>query len=182
MTVTVLPQSRPLTADDLAVLPDDGHRYELIDGTLIVTPAPSWQHQRAVVRLITALAAAAPDHRFEVLTAPFDVRLSDDTVLQPDVLVCLQADLTRRNLPVAPLLALEVLSPSTRLVDLNLKKARYEASACPSYWVVDPVAPSITAWKMQDGAYVEVAACAGPEAFVATEPFTVTITPESLVR
>ena len=58
MTVTVLPQSRPLTADDIAVLPDDGHRYELIDGTLIVTPAPSWRHQRAVVRLVTALASA----------------------------------------------------------------------------------------------------------------------------
>ena len=104
MTVTVLPQSRPLTARDLAAMPDDGHRYEIVDGTLVVTPAPSWRHQRAVVRLVTALAGAAPAD-LEVLTAPFDVRLADDTVLQPDVLVCRITDLTQRNLPVAPLLA-----------------------------------------------------------------------------
>jgi Uma2 family endonuclease len=181
VTVTVLPQSRPLTADDLAVLPDDGHRYELIDGTLIVTPAPSWKHQRAVVRLLKALMDAVPDDRFEVLTAPFDVRLADDTVLQPDILVCRQADLTQRNLPVAPLLAVEVLSPSTRLIDLNLKKARYEASACQSYWVVDPTAPSITSWEMRDRAYVESAACAGGEPFTTTLPFTVSFSPAQLV-
>ena len=180
MTVTVLPQSRPLTADDLAVLPDDGHRYELIDGTLIVTPAPSWRHQRAVVRLVTALASATP-HELEVLTAPFDVRLTDDTVLQPDVLVCRLADLTQRDLRAAPVLAIEVLSPSTRLVDLNLKRARYEAAGCPTYWVVDPDAPSITAWELRNGAYVEVATCVATEVFTSTQPCAMTLIPLDLV-
>jgi Uma2 family endonuclease len=179
--VTVLPQSRPLTADDLATIPDDGHRYELIDGTLIVTPAPSWRHQRAVARLLKALMDAA-DEGCEVLTAPFDVRLADDTVLQPDVLVCRVTDLTQRNLPVAPLLAIEVLSPSTRLVDLNLKRARYEAAGCPSYWVIDPEAPpAITAWELHDGAYVEVASATAGELFTAAHPFPITLTPQSLV-
>lgn len=180
VTVTVLPQSRPLTADDLAVLPDDGHRYELIDGTLIVTPAPSWRHQRAVVRLVTALVSAAPGE-LEVLTAPFDVRLADDTVLQPDVLVCRLADLTQRDLRAAPVLAIEVLSPSTRLVDLNLKRARYEAAGCPAYWVVDPDAPSITAWELRDGAYVEVTTCVAAEVFTSTQPCAMTLVPQDLV-
>lgn len=181
MTVTVLPQSRPLTADDLAAIPDDGHRYELIDGTLIVTPAPSWRHQRAVARLLRTLMDAAPDGSLEVLAAPFDVRLADDTVLQPDVLVCRVTDLTQRNLPVAPLLAIEVLSPSTRLVDLNLKRARYEAAGCDSYWVVDPSAPSIAAWELRDGAYADVASVTGGELFSAAHPFPVTLAPRDLV-
>jgi Uma2 family endonuclease len=181
VTVTVLPQSRPLIADDLAAIPDDGHRYELIDGTLIVTPAPSWRHQRAVARLLRTLMDAVTDDGLEVLAAPFDVRLADDTVLQPDVLVCRVADLTQRNLPVAPLLAIEVLSPSTRLVDLNLKRARYEAAGCDSYWVVDPTEPSITAWALRDGAYVEVASVAGGELFSAARPFPVALAPKDLV-
>lgn len=180
MTVTVLPQSRPLTADDLATVPDDGHRYEIVDGTLIVTPAPSWRHQRVVARLLRTLMDGAVDG-LEALAAPFDVRLADDTVLQPDVLVCRMADLTQRNLPVPPLLAVEVLSPSTRLIDLNLKRARYEAAGCPAYWVVDPDAPSITAWELRDGAYVEVAAVAGDDAFAADLPFPVALTPRNLV-
>lgn len=180
MSVTVLPQSRPLTADDLAVLPDDGHRYELVDGTLIVTPAPSWRHQRAVVRLVTALASTVPDD-LEVLAAPFDVRLADDTVLQPDVLVCRLADLTPHDLPAPPVLAIEALSPSTRLVDLNLKRARFEAAGCPAYWVVDPDAPSITAWELHDGTYVEVASCVAAEVFTTIQPCAIAFAPEELV-
>lgn len=181
MSVTVLPQSRPLTADDIAAIPDDGHRYELIDGTLIVTPAPSWRHQRAVARLLRTLMDAVPDDGLEVLAAPFDVRLADDTVLQPDVLVCHVRDLTQRNLPAAPLLAIEVLSPSTRLVDLNLKRARYEAAGSDSYWVVDPAAPSITAWELRGGAYAEVSSVTGGELFTATHPFPVALAPRDLV-
>ena len=181
VVMTVLPQSRPLTADDLAVVPDDGHRYELVDGTLIVTPAPSTRHQRAVARLLKALLDAAPEH-LEVLTAPFDVRLADDTVLQPDVLVCRRADLTEHNLPTAPLLAVEVLSPSTRLVDLSLKHGRYEAAGCPSYWVVDPDEPALRAWDLRDGTYLETAVASGADRFEAVLPCPVVIVPDDLVR
>ena len=179
--MTVLPQSRPLTADDLAVVPDDGHRYELVDGTLIVTPAPSTRHQRVVVRLLKVLLDAAPED-LEVLTAPYDVRLADDTVLQPDVLVCRRVDLTAQNLPTAPLLAVEVLSPSTRLVDLNLKHARYEAAGCPAYWVVDPDEPSLRAWELRHGSYVEVSSVGGAEEFSTTLPCSVALCPDDLVR
>ena len=128
MTAVIdMPRSRPLTVADLADRPDDGHRYELLDGVLIVTPAPSMRHQDAALSLAVLLRAACPP-ALKVLTAPFDVTLADDTVLQPDVLVFDRKQVTARDLPGAPLLAVEVLSPSTRRFDLHLKRSRYEAA------------------------------------------------------
>jgi len=100
-SVMTLPRSRPLTRADLDALPEDGHRYELIDAVLVVTPAPSMPHQRVVTRLLRLLDAACPDD-LEVFVAPFDVALATDTVMQPDVLVARQVDLTERDLPTAP--------------------------------------------------------------------------------
>jgi Uma2 family endonuclease len=180
MTVTTFPRSRPLTWRDLEGLPDDGHRYELVDGTLIVTPAPSVRHQRVAFRLARLL----DDHCAKdalVLMAPFAVLLAEDTELRPDVLVARRADFTARNLPTAPLLAVEVLSPSTRLVDLNLKRARFEAAGCPSYWTVDPEALELTAWELTDGVYGEVAHVAGDQVFRATAPCTVEVVPSQLL-
>jgi Uma2 family endonuclease len=85
------------------------------------------------------------------LVAPLDVVLADDTVVQPDVLVARRDDFTERDLPVAPVLAVEVLSSSTRRIDVSLKRARYEAAGCPSYLVVDPDRPSLTARVLQEG-------------------------------
>lgn len=76
-TVTTLPSGRAFTRQDLESIPDDGRRYELIDGTLVVTPAPSPRHQRAVAQLHLRLAHACPPE-LEVLFAPLDVALGDD--------------------------------------------------------------------------------------------------------
>lgn len=179
--VTTLPYGRALTRDDLASLPDDGHRYELLDGALIVTPAPSPAHQRAVLRLGAALLAEAP-RQLDVMVAPLDVVLDDSTVLQPDILVAPRAAFTRRDLPVAPTLAVEVLSPSTRRVDVVLKHDRYRAAGCASYWVVDPDEPSILAWQLAATAYVEVGHAEGSQALELTEPFPLRIVPADLVR
>ena len=179
-TVTTLPRGRPLTRADLEQVPDDGHRYELIDGALVVTPAPSMRHQRAVLNLAVRLRETCPDE-WEVFVAPLAVALADDTELQPDVLVARRADLTERDLPAAPVLAIEVLSPSTRLVDLNLKKARFEVAGTPAYWVVDPREPRLTAWELRGSTYVEVADVTADEVFETTVPFPVTIVPASLV-
>lgn len=179
-TVTILPRSRALTRADLEQVPDDGHRYELVDGTLVVTPAPSMRHQRAVLELAVRLRAVCPDD-LEVFVAPFAVALAPDTEMQPDVLVARRADLTERDLPTSPILAVEVLSPSTRLIDLNLKKARYEVAGTPAYWVVDPLTARLIAWELREGAYVEVANVSADEAFTATVPFPVTIVPATLV-
>jgi len=170
----------PITREVLDSMPDDGHRYELIDGVLIVSPAPRMIHQRAVLRTAVILDALCPGN-FEVFTAPFDVALADDTIMQPDVLVCRVEDLTERDLPAAPVLAVEVLSPSTRGVDLLLKKERLQRAGCEQYWVIDPDVPSLTAWSLVDGAYVQTASVVGDTTFTTTEPFEIAFTPGRLV-
>ena len=179
-TVTTLPFGRPLTRADLELMPDDGHRYELLDGVLVVTPAPGLAHQRAVARLHLALAHACT-REYEVLFAPFAVVLADDTELQPDLLVARRTDLTARDLPAAPALAVEVLSRSTRRFDLLSKRSRYEAARTAAYWAVDPDEPSIRAWELRNGAYVEVGCAVGDDAVELTTPFPVTLVPAALV-
>ncbi|HZO64390.1 MAG TPA: Uma2 family endonuclease [Kribbellaceae bacterium] len=178
--VMPLPRSRPLTRADLDTMPDDGHRYELIDGVLVVTPAPSNVHQTVSVHLVVLLSSACPPD-LKLLHAPFDVALAEDTVMQPDLLVARRVDFTTRDVPVAPLLAVEILSPSTRRFDLVLKRSRLEAAGCASYWVVDPDRPSLVAWELRDRVYVEVANVSGDEVFRATRPFEVAITPADLI-
>lgn len=178
--VSTLPRSRPLTRRDLDAVPDDGQRYELSDGTLIVSPAPTPRHQRMVLELAVRLRESCPDH-LEVLVAPLDVVLADDTVLQPDVLVAERAKLDERGLAGAPMLAVEVLSLSTRRVDLVLKRSRYEAAGCPSYWVLDPQGPALVAWDLTSGAYVEVADVTGTQTWSASRPFSVQVQPSRLV-
>jgi Uma2 family endonuclease len=174
-----LPLGRPFTRADLDALPDDGLRHELIDGVLIVSPSPVRLHQRAVTRLTIALEAGCPDD-LEVLCAPFDVALADDTVMVPDVIAARRSDYTDTDLPTAPVLAVEVLSPSTRRFDLMVKRSRFEAAGCPSFWVVDPDEPRLVAWDLDDGAYVEMANVVG-EVFQATNPYPVVIRPVDLV-
>lgn len=180
--VTTLPRTG-MTRDDLAALvpeePGDGHRYELIDGTLIVTPAPSRRHQAVAMELAVLLHAACPAD-LQVLFAPFAVGLGVDTEVQPDLLVAPRDAFTDKDLPGAPLLAIEILSPSTRLIDLNLKKARYEEAGCAFYWVVDPLELRLLAWELRDGTYVQVADVGTDETWSAVLPFPVTITPSEL--
>jgi Uma2 family endonuclease len=179
--VTTLPWSRPLTRHDLAGMPDDGHRYELLDGALLVTPAPSYRHQMVVPRLWRLLERERPSG-LRVLLAPFDVVLADDTVLQPDVLVARRKDFTDRDLPAAPLLAVEVLSPSTRRIDQLLKPARYAAAGVKHYWTVDPIEPTLSVYELGPGdTYREVAVIRANESYAAKEPFAVTINPAELV-
>ncbi len=86
-----------------------------------------------------------------------------------------------RAMPTAPLLAVEVASPSTRLVDRNIKLPRFERAGCPSFWILDPLEPSLTAWELQSGSYVEVAHVVADESWTATAPFPVTLTPSTLL-
>ncbi len=185
-TVTTLPTRHTYTADDLASMPDDGNRYELIDGTLIVTPAPAYRHQHVASELAFALRSACPDG-LQLLFAPFDVRMADDTVTQPDLLVIRNDGLDADEKFVGvPLLAVEILSPSTRLVDLNLKKARYELAGCPSYWCVDPGSPDaepwVTVWELTDGQYVEAGHAEGDCVLHVERPYPLDITPAALAR
>jgi Uma2 family endonuclease len=183
MTVsTGLPHARPLTNADLELLPDDGHRYELLDGSLLVTPAPAWGHQEVGLSVYTVLRAACP-RRIRVLAAPFDVTFGTaDTTLQPDVFVARFDDMTQRNLPAAPLMVAEVRSPSTAMIDLTLKKAAYARFGVESYWVLDPVARTLVAFELRDGEYVETAALGPDDAAEFERPFPVRVSMRELCR
>ena len=178
--VTTLPYARPLRRDDLQHLPDDGHRYELIDGSLLVTPAPRITHQTIVGNLYVLLRLACPAE-LQVVLAPFAVALADDTEVQPDLLVAPRTQFTERELPGPPLLAVEVLSPSTRRVDLLLKRDRYQAAGIASYWVVDPDVPSLTVLELEDGQYVERARAIGATAVTVQRPFMVEVAADRLL-
>jgi Uma2 family endonuclease len=178
--VTTLPFGRALTRDDLAALPDDGHRYELLDGALIVTPAPSPRHQRVSGRLYRLLDDAARPELL-VLYAPLDVVLDDATVLQPDIVVAPRTAFTARDLSGPPMLAVEILSPSTRRIDLVLKHDRYRSGGCSAYWVVDPDEPSVRAWRLEGIAYVEMGHAIGNDLLELDHPFPVRIRPSDLV-
>ena len=169
-----------ITRLELAAMPDDGRRHELVDGTLLVTPSPGSRHQAVVANLLVILHAACPPD-LRVRTAPFDVTLADDSVVQPDLLVARAADIDADGLSVPPLLAVEVLSPSTRLVDLHLKRARYAQAGVASYWVVDPDDPSLVAWELHGPAYDDAGRAVGDEVFVADRPFPVRFAPGGLV-
>jgi Uma2 family endonuclease len=179
---SVIPHGRPFTVDDLEGMPNDGNRYELVDGMLHVSPCPIPLHQVVVLELAVVLRAACP-RGLLVMIAPMDVQPDRDTSLQPDVLVARTADFGPKNLPAAPPLAVEVLSPSTRLYDLSIKRAAYEKLGVPSYWIVDPTTPgSLTVFELdENGRYRQVAQVEGDEEFVATRPFPVTVVPARLL-
>lgn len=171
----------PFTVNDLETMPDDGRRYELVDGSLVVTPAPGFKHQKIVLLLGMLLETNCPDE-LQVLPAPFALRPSDKTELQPDVLVARDEDLTETHLPTAPVLAVEVLSPSTVLHDRNTKKAVYERLGVVSYWLVDPQIPSLTAFELDEsGSYEQVAEVKDTEVFEARRPFPVDVVPSDLL-
>lgn len=180
------PMGRAFSRADLVGMPEDGRRYEIVDGLLIVSGAPGRLHQRAVGRIYRILDDACPP-ALEVLMAPFAVGLTDDTEIQPDLLVARQADLTERDLPTAPLLAVEVLSHSTRLIDINVKRDRLFQAGALAFWALDPVARSdearLRVWQQDPaGRNRLVADVTGSDSFEATVPFPARVVPAELVR
>lgn len=175
-----LPWGVPLTHDDLQNIPDDGHRYELLEGTLLVTPAPTPEHQSCVLSLGMLLASAVPPD-LKVFIAPLDWVVGPRTSFEPDVLVARRVDVGPRNLPRPPALVVEVLSPNTRRIDLVLKRDAYAAAGVPSYWIVDPDGPTVTFLRLEGGAYVEDGSVAGDDAFAVSSPFPLTVVPARLL-
>ena len=175
------PPSGPYTVADLELMPDDGRRYELIDGELFVSPAPGTRHQKIVAALVAQLYPICP-HDLHVFPAPFAVRPSDRTEVQPDVLVARDEDLTEKNLPVAPVLAVEVLSPSTASNDFISKKAAYERMGVASYWIIDPEQPRLMVFELDaQGDYRLVGDVKDGEVFEAERPFPVRVVPAKLL-
>lgn len=147
-----MPVSRlPTTADELDEIPADGNRYEIIDGELFVTPAPSRWHQRAQMQLVFQLGPYAQSLGLELLAAPTDVRASYRTQVQPDLLVLPRhfegRTATRWEQMSRLVLAVEILSPSTSRLDLLLKRKLYLSQGVAEYWIVDVDARTISVWS-----------------------------------
>ncbi len=146
-----------LTYADYAALPNDGKRYEIHDGELSVTPAPGAKHQHVVLRLAAALDAHVAARALgKVYVAPFDVILSEPTIVQPDILFVGMdrvGAFSRRGLEGGPTLAVEVLSPSTASIDLGTKLQLYARHDVSFYWITDYDARAIDVYRLASGAY-----------------------------
>ena len=162
---------------------------ELVDGALVVNPAPTFLHQQVVVRLLLSLAEPLANAGFTLETTGGGIVLPEMLPSQgliPDLLA-VPSDLDaieKRVLDGAdPVLAVEVLSPSSRVRDRVDKMRIYAEMRIPHYWIVDPKAPvTITTHTLDDGAYRQQSSASGDEQLVVDQPFEVTLTPSALAR
>ncbi len=169
------------TVADLASMPDDGRRYELVDGVLLVSPAPRWEHQHGCMQLAVILNAACPDDLVVFAPTP-DVLGGPRTSVQPDLCVTRKADLVPgQPYEGVPVLAVEVLSPSSLGIDRLLKRQVYARLGVPFYWIVDCDDPSVAVLTLVDGGYLEEMTATGDELLTPTKPFPVTFHPSDLL-
>ena len=143
------------TYEDYRTTPDD-QRYELLDGDLIMVPAPNVKHQRVQGNLYYHLRLFITEHELgELLLAPCDVVLSDGDVVQPDLLFVSRerAHLLSGGEDVrgAPDLVIEILSPSTADKDRGTKRELYGAHGVAEYWLVDPMAETVSIYRRRAG-------------------------------
>jgi len=171
---------RLLTNADLDAL-DVPFLRELHEGVLYVTPSPGFRHQKAVSRLGVVFDDLVPEG-FVGLVAPFDYRPDDHTTYEPDYSVWDEAIVERRPLDVPPVLAIEVLSPTKPEHDLVRKFGGYARSGVPNYWILNPVGETLVAYRLRNGAFVEVGRAEGEELFEVEEPFPVRLRPAALFR
>ncbi len=150
------PQGR-WTYADYARLPDDGQRYEVLDGVLYMTPAPGTEHQGVSARLVTFLMLHVElQGQGRVFAAPTDVELAPGFVVQPDVLVISAARLhliTPSRISGPPDLVVEVTSPGTAGYDRREKQDAYARAGAPEYWIVDPHAQTVEVLVLEEGSY-----------------------------
>ncbi len=182
-----LPYAQDWTVADLARLPEDGHRYELIDGVVQVSPSPSHAHQVVGNRLWRLLEDASPPEM--QATTAVGVTILDDRYLIPDVLV-VRGDQVRDGDFQADevLLAVEVVSKSTRSMDRWHKPHLYAAGGIPTYWRIELEPLHLIAYDLdptgaagEEREYVEVARVEAGQRFRAEKPFTVEFDPAELL-
>jgi Uma2 family endonuclease len=141
---------------DFAALPDDGNRYEVIDGELCVTPAPRPLHQRVATRLSTVLEPFVERHRLGwVITGPIDVLFGPRDYLEPDLVFLRRENhplLSERGIEGPPDLVVEILSASTTSRDRGIKRERYARHGVPEYWIVDIAARRVEVYHFDGDA------------------------------
>lgn len=159
---------RPLTHHDLDATPDDGNRYEVIDGVLYVSPFPNSSHQNVISALLIVLGNHVRQHGLgKVFTSGLKVVLDEPTGVGPDVVYISAARLPGLAIDGfhgIPDLLVEVLSSKPTL-DTQIKKAKYARSGVPHYWIVDPAQRILQAFQLEGEHYVLAAEAAGDATF-----------------
>ena len=160
------PRQGEWTYDAYAALPDDGQRYEIIDGVLLLTPSThSPQHQRGVGHVARCLSNYVENaHTGEVFIGPLDVELASNTVVQPDILTILNTSstkITSTHIQGVPDLVVEVSSPGTVGHDRSTKQKAYERAGVREYWFVDPLAHTIEILVLQGKTYTSLGVFSG---------------------
>ncbi len=149
--------TRPLTYDDLLQLPDDTKRYEVIEGELFVTAAPTPEHQRFFRRLLLWLTGFVEPRRLgDVFAAPLDIVLGDHDIVQPDLIVISTARrhiLLTRLVRGAPDLVIEILSVFTRVRDEVVQAALDASAGVPELWIVNPINRDVRVYVLDSGQY-----------------------------
>lgn len=134
-----------ITADEYFRMPETLIPHNLIDGRLYMSPSPFWKHQDLVLTLAVVFKQYADDHGGRAFVAPMDCRLSDRTVLQPDVgyIAPDHTDIIHDHVMGAPDVVVEVLSPGTRRFDRQKKLDAYVRNGVREAWLVDPDAETV---------------------------------------
>ncbi|MFI6454787.1 Uma2 family endonuclease [Streptosporangium amethystogenes] len=181
---TVLQGEPPFTVDDLLTFPDDGNRYELFNGSLLVSPAPVALHQYASLRLARILEDAAPPE-FQPLQE-VNLRVSSRDLFIPDLVVMPTETVEEGGLIFAPrdiLLAVELVSPSTQARDRHLKRAAYAAAGIPVYWRIElSEGPSVHVHELAGDEYKPAERHDAGEVANLLAPFEVSFDPAELTR
>ena len=156
--MSLKPSAAPFTYDDYAALPADGRRWELIDGEFEVTPAPAPCHQTVSRRLQFELMRVLEESDIaQVFDAPLDVILAPTQVVQPDLAILAKERshlVSKRGIEGPPDIVVEILSPSTSVLDRRVKKGVYARFGVPEYWIVEPSLGHIELFRLVEGAYV----------------------------
>ena len=173
--------SHTMSLEEFHALPEDGNRYELIDGELLVAAAPSLKHFWALKRLKDRFEESVERTGWGIVFfAPVEVQLGGPTAVQPDLFVLrrdrlhlLQAD----ALVGSPDVVVEVLSPATRNADLQSKRRRYERAGVLEYWIADPEHDTLAVYALRGGRYEAVPVIDGRVASTVVPGLVVEITP-----
>lgn len=149
-----MPAQRSVTTiEELLALPEDGRRHELLEGEHVVTPAPTVRHQVVVRRLFLALQASLTSDALTVLWSPADIHLGPRTLVQPDLFAVRTPDdwsrTNWRDIGI-PLLAVEVISPTSARRDRGIKRHLYLDAGVEEYWIVDIYGRFIERWRAGD--------------------------------
>lgn len=174
--VTTLAYEAGFDPELLVFMEERNIRFQILDGALLVNPPPGFRHERLVIPLGAQIMRCAPPE-IAVLGSGYKFFYDRPSCVMADITVARVEDCREAGTFVAPLLVVEILSPSTRRTDLTRKREIYAEAGVPMYWVVDPVEPRLTVLTLDGGRYDETATVAEGGELVVQEPFPMSFVP-----